>query len=183
MEVCSSECTITKEHRVFYLTPDWRSRKARPRNYPRGKALPRFPADVDQLACGAVYLIISLESRNVYVGSSRYYGTRQAQHWKEMRKGTHPCPRLRDEVARYGIDRFAFVPVERGVDLNLLQCREQFWIWRMADRLLNITAHACFAAYMRANPVRQGDCPVDLSGVPSEFLFDELLKRGFRLGR
>ena len=169
----------------FDLTPDWRKRRRRnayklhAAGWEMGNEKDESPKN-----SGAVYLIICRETRNAYVGSSKDYRRRFNGHVSSLRNGT-ATKRLQAEHDKHGLGSLIFVPVERGIDLNLLLVREQFWMWRIHDqgRLLNISEHASFSAHMARFKYDPKECEVDLSEVKTEFLWAELRRRGFQLGR
>ena len=102
---------------------------------PKPPAMPRFPVDKHQI--GSVYAIICKPTAQAYIGQSKSVERRLIQHKSNLRAGRHPSPNLQQAWDKHGEQAFLFVVVERRIDLIFLHAREQFWMWRFGDRLLN----------------------------------------------
>lgn len=125
----------------------------------------------------AVYLIRCANSENVYVGSSSNPRTRWRTHIYRLRLGTHHSVHLQNAFAKHGEASFAMEVVEPVDDVVFLRAREQFWIWRLADRLYNRSMDA-FGVEI-GNTIRLGQkMPADYV----EALAERMLGNSYRLG-
>lgn len=122
---------------------------------------------------GLIYLIACLPTRQVYVGSTTRGMSRWVKHRSELRAGRHSTRALQASFDTHGEAAHVFVPVEQGVDLNLLHPREQFWIWRFEGRTLN-----SWSGLSNRNRVATGWFADSLKNVPTAHLIAELASRG-----
>jgi len=131
---------------MINLTADWRKSHRHRYEYmptdgdfmwePKPPAMPRtFPEDKHRI--GSVYAIICKPTAQAYIGQSKSVKTRLIQHKSNLRAGKHHSPKLQQAWDKHGEQAFLFVVVERRIDLIFLHAREQFWMWRFGDRLLN----------------------------------------------
>lgn len=91
---------------------------------------------------GVVYLIRIAGDRRVYVGSTIRQRWRFASHRHMLRHGRHHCEILQRAYDLRGEASLSIEIVERVDDQVFLKAREQFWIWRMEDRLMNLAMDA-----------------------------------------
>lgn len=77
-----------------------------------------------------IYTIHCMRNGRNYVGQTdRSFSVREAEHWEDLRAGTHPNNRLQADWNRYGERAFRFSVVERA-DKNL-NTLETVWILRL----------------------------------------------------
>lgn len=93
---------------------------------------------------GAIYTISCDYDDRIYVGSTSKIDPfrRWEEHLAALRRGWHPSPDLMKVAAFHGIASMEFAVVEIVDDDNFLRAREQCWIGRNADRLLNASNDA-----------------------------------------
>ena len=83
--------------------------------------------------CG-IYAIINLLNNKKYVGSTKYLRKRYRQHLNDLIQNKHPNCHLQRAVNKYGIDKFAFVILERCQDVfDTLKSLEQKYINTFGD--------------------------------------------------
>ena len=85
----------------------------------------------------AIYVLKNEISGSAYVGMTSQAARRWGKHLALLRCGKHHSPRLQEEFDEHGEAAFSFEVVEEGVDLHFAFAREQFWMWRFGDKLLN----------------------------------------------
>lgn len=86
---------------------------------------------------GSIYTITCSKTGMAYVGSSKSVASRFARHRSMLRAGDHHAPLLQEQWRQHGEAAFVFEVVEEGIDALFLLAREQYWIWRLGDSLLN----------------------------------------------
>lgn len=91
---------------------------------------------------GYVYTITNLVTGKVYVGSSVEPNRRFNLHRMDLVSGRHHSPKLQNSWNKHGEAAFLFEIVEEVEDANFLLAREQAWIWRFQDVLLNCSMQA-----------------------------------------
>lgn len=91
---------------------------------------------------GYIYAIRHRESGRAYIGSTVNHDKRLKEHRRLLRLGKHHSPLLQNCWNKYGEDAFEFLILETVEDRIFLLAREQFTLWRNADRSLNC-APAC----------------------------------------
>lgn len=91
---------------------------------------------------GYIYAIRHRESGRAYIGSTCNVEKRLYEHRRLLRQGKHHSPLLQNCWNKYGEDSFEFLILETVEDRIFLLAREQFTLWRNADRSLNC-ASAC----------------------------------------
>jgi group I intron endonuclease len=76
-----------------------------------------------------IYQIVNVITNERYVGSTKNFSSRKAQHLCELRKGIHRTRRLQEAFIRFGQKSFRFSILEYvQTDQAHLFEREQFWI-------------------------------------------------------
>lgn len=91
---------------------------------------------------GYVYTITNIETGKVYVGSSVNPRRRFYLHRRDLLAGGHHSPKLQNSWNKHGEGAFVFDVVEVVEDANFLLAREQAWIWRFEDVLMNCSMQA-----------------------------------------
>lgn len=70
----------------------------------------------------AIYVILSLETKKVYIGETKNLKMRFAETRKFLYNGRYTCKELMKDVQKYGIQTFCFIPLAYGPEwenLNL----------------------------------------------------------------
>lgn len=143
---------------------------------------------------GVIYLIRLAGDQRVYVGATVNLRGRRSSHRHMLRHGKHHCEILQRAYDLQGEDAISIEVVERVDDQIFLKAREQFWIWRMADRLMNVAMDAWSprgikrtdgfcerrAELMRGNTLRRGQAMPDGFG---ERASEKLRGNKHRLGK
>ncbi len=75
-----------------------------------------------------IYRIVHMESMHEYVGSAITFRKRWNIHKRDLRLGQHHSTYLQRAYDKYGLDAFAFVPIEIVTTADQLISREQYWI-------------------------------------------------------
>jgi len=90
---------------------------------------------------GGIYAIIHEPTERLYIGSTVDFHNRKLGHFRELRKGVHPCKYLQRVWNKYGEDQFVFVILEEiqlaGIQrtrnhLDVLCQREQEYFDRLS---------------------------------------------------
>lgn len=106
-----------------------------------------------RLDTSGIYIIVSHESRKVYVGSTTQgFGVRWSSHRSCLRRGIHHNPHLQAAWNKYGVGDFECIVCEYVDDPDKIIEREQYWLdWhRMQAEVYNVGAIA--AAPMLGRP-------------------------------
>src|ERR1700758_5601045 len=81
---------------------------------------------------------IGTPSGRIYVGSSKNLTERKAQHWRELRKGTHRNRFLQFSYDKYGADGLTFSVLEFCAPEEMVAREQQFsaklWPKRQSER-------------------------------------------------
>lgn len=94
-----------------------------------------------------IYVIYSLVSGKIYVGSTKNFVQRFAWHRMKLTKNDHVNDHLQSAWNLYGFDQFIFHPLEKCPE-NALKRREQWWINKFQ-------ANEREFGYNKTNAVRQ----------------------------
>lgn len=86
---------------------------------------------------GFIYAIRHRASGRSYIGSTVNTEKRIKEHRRLLGHGKHHSPLLQNCWNKYSEDAFEFLILETVEDRLFLLAREQFTIWRYADRSLN----------------------------------------------
>lgn len=78
----------------------------------------------------AVYGIICLPTRHLYVGQTTNVKSRWNWHRYDLRKGAHSCPRLQKAWKKFGEDMFRFFIIEQSTKAKVYE-RELWWIKKL----------------------------------------------------
>lgn len=92
-----------------------------------------------------IYQIKNVVTDECYVGSTKNFNSRKAQHFFELRRGKHRTTRLQEAYYRYGPKSLVFSILEyvQATKEHLLE-REQLWIDRLHpeyNEILDVTEH------------------------------------------
>ncbi len=82
-------------------------------------------------ADAGIYAIRNTATGERYVGSTRVFAQRLAEHVTLLRQGKHDCARLQAAWNTHGAKAFAFDVLERVQDAATLLEREQAWLDRL----------------------------------------------------
>lgn len=85
----------------------------------------------------AVYMISCADNEGLYIGSSICFETRRKKHLYALKNSFHKCKKLQALHDEFGANALIFKVVEIVDDLLFLRAREQFWIWRFAEKIIN----------------------------------------------
>lgn len=91
---------------------------------------------------GAIYRIRHTGGDTLYIGSALQPSKRQEEHFRLLLEGKHHSGHLQHAFNKYGREAFVFEIVEWVEDHLFLTAREQFWMWRHAGRLYNMSPTA-----------------------------------------
>lgn len=80
-----------------------------------------------------VYQIVHKSANMVYIGQSIDIFRRMSQHYGQLRRGTHRCPRLQNAYTKYGLEDFTWFILEE-CSLDKMTNREQFWLDHTDDK-------------------------------------------------
>lgn len=94
----------------------------------------------------AIYRIVNVRTRHIYVGQSINAATRLAQHQADLRRGDHCNERLQRAWNKYGPECFDFGLLEDEICPERLTEREQFWIDMMRSSAERFGYNLCPAA-------------------------------------
>jgi len=77
-----------------------------------------------------IYALVDVHGGKLYIGSTKNFNDRNAQHFKLLEEGIHYNRNLQYQFDQAGPSSFSFVVLEYIPDLTLLEGREQIWIDR-----------------------------------------------------
>jgi len=90
-----------------------------------------------------IYAIVHIKSGRHYIGSSRNIYHRWRIHKSELRRGVSNSRYLQNAWNKYGEAAFHFKVIEACLkDPIMLVAREQYWIDKYKNKLLNMRKHA-----------------------------------------
>jgi len=76
-----------------------------------------------------IYQIVNIETNERYIGCTKNFNSRKANHLYDLRKDEHKNPKLQQAYNEYGEENLAFLKLEYvSGSKKLLLEREQYWI-------------------------------------------------------
>ena len=79
-------------------------------------------------------MILNLLNNKSYIGSTKNFSSRKAQHFRSLKNNKHHSYHLQNSFNKYKIECFSFLILERIEDLSLLIDRELHWV-KLKDTL------------------------------------------------
>jgi len=73
-----------------------------------------------------IYAIKHKDSGKIYIGSAVNLSRRKREHFRKLRSGIHPNPKLQNSWSKYGEDSFEFVILKYCVREMLIETEQKF---------------------------------------------------------
>lgn len=83
-----------------------------------------------------IYQFKNMKTGRFYIGSTMDLANRKSDHYFKAKNNRHNNPKIQKDFLKYGREAFKFFVLERIVEPDLLEEREQFWINKFNKKCL-----------------------------------------------